>query len=79
MNPLTQKWHGYRYTIGEEAKMVEPMHYSDERFGFDGDAADIDGYFTRENFIDMFGECDLSDDDLDELRREAHADLDEEL
>ncbi len=52
------------------------MNYKDEQFGFDGTANDIDGYFTRENMIDMFGGCPDSDEDMAELREQAHADMD---
>lgn len=52
------------------------MNYNNETFGFNGNASDIDSYFTTESFTEMFGECSLSEDDLAELRRQAHADLD---
>jgi hypothetical protein len=56
------------------------IHYTNEEYGFDGTAEDIDEYFTRENFEAMFGADDtidaMTDDDFAELRRQAHADLD---
>lgn len=55
------------------------MKFSDESYGFDGTSKDVDGYFTRENFVSMFGECDLSDAELGALRAEAHEALDPDL
>lgn len=54
-----------------EISIKERMQYIREQLAFDGSAAEAAEYLTRANIVEMFGECDLSDEDLSLLRAAA--------